>query len=94
MSKNRSAGGGKVVRFPWWASVLLAVVCYCTLKYLLPQFQPADPALARLVHAAPFFAPIVTIPLLLLAAKQLYDSATPDDEDPDKDKEDNNGDVS
>lgn len=82
-----TTGDRKTYRFPWWGSVLLATVCYGVLKYLVPQFQPASPALAKLVHAAPFFAPIVAIPLLLLAAKQLYDSGTPEDEDPGDDKD-------
>lgn len=77
MSHTPTTGGQKI-RWPWWASVLLAAVCYATLKYLLPQYQPAHPALAGLVRAAPFFAPIVAIPLLLLAAKQLYDTGGED----------------
>lgn len=72
MSPSRATGGK--FRFPWWGSILLAVLCYCLLRYVVPEFQPANPLLARLVHAAPFFAPIVAIPLLLLAAKQLYDA--------------------
>ena len=75
MSKERSTGSaGGAFRFPWWGSILLAVVSYCALRYLVPLLQPAHPPLARLVDAAPFFAPIVAIPLLLLAAKQLYDT--------------------
>lgn len=86
MNETPTTGGGKTFRFPWWGSVLLAIVCYCTLKYLVPQFQPTHPALAGLVHAAPFFAPIVTIPLLLLAAKQLYDTDKKEDEDPNREE--------
>jgi hypothetical protein len=62
---------------PWWVSVLLAVCCYCGLKYLVPDLHPASPFLQKLAEAAPAFAPIVTIPLLLLAAKQLYDTSDP-----------------
>lgn len=90
MNEPPATAHGKTHRFPWWGSVLLAIVCYCILKYLVPQFQPAHPALAKLVHAAPFFAPIVAIPLLLLAAKQLYDTDKKEDEDPDRGRDENN----
>ena len=90
MSDNPTTGGGKIYRFPWWGSVLLAIVCYCTLNYLVPQFEPAHPVLAELVKAAPFFAPIVAIPLLLLAAKQLYDADKEEDEDPNQGRDGNN----
>lgn len=90
MSENRSTGPAEDrFRFPWWGSILLAIVCYCTLKYLVPLFQPTDPTLARLVHAAPFFAPIVAIPLLLLAAKQLYDTDKKENEETDPENEGN-----
>ena len=90
MSEPPTTGGGKIHRFPWWGSVLLAIVCYCTLKFLVPQLQPAHPTLAELVHAAPFFAPIVAIPLLLLAAKQLYDTDKKENEDPDRGGDEHN----
>lgn len=81
MRGERFPGWRLHFRTPWWVSVLLAILCYCTLKYLVPQLQPASPGLARLFQAAPSFAPIVTIPLLLLAAKQLYDTDTPKEKD-------------
>lgn len=61
-------------RWPWWGSILMATFVYCGLKYGLPALHPDHPALWRFVQAAPSFAPILTIPWLLLAAKQLYDS--------------------
>ena len=63
-----------VVRVPWWVSVLMAIVSYCGLKFLLPELRLQNPTLQKLSQAAPSFAPLVTIPFLLLAAKQLYDS--------------------
>jgi hypothetical protein len=71
-------------RIPWWASALLATAVYCGLTYGAPTMHSANPLLQQLIEAAPFFAPILTIPLLLLSAKQLYDGdppATPEDED-------------
>ena len=59
---------------PWWVSVLLAIVSYCSLKFLVPELHLQNPTLQKLSQAAPSFAPLVTIPFLLLAAKQLYDS--------------------
>jgi len=59
---------------PWWGSVLLAIGSYCSLKYLVPELHPTNPALQKLAQAAPTFAPFTTIPFLLLAAKQLYDT--------------------
>ncbi len=70
-------------RIPWWVSILLAIGSYCTLKYLVPELQTSNPALQKLAHAAPTFAPLVTIPFLLLAAKQLYDTDI-EDKGPDK----------
>lgn len=60
-------------RIPWWVNVLLAIGSYCTLKYVVPELQLTHPTLQKLAHAAPTFAPLTTIPFLLLAAKQLYD---------------------
>lgn len=62
-------------RLPWWGFILLAIVVYCSLKYGLADFSPEHALLRQLVDAAPFFAPILTIPLLLYGAKRLYDSA-------------------
>jgi hypothetical protein len=60
-------------RMPWWVSILLAIGSYCTLKYLVPELDLDNPAWQKLAQAAPTFAPLATIPFLLLAAKQLYD---------------------
>jgi hypothetical protein len=49
-------------------------VSYCSLKFLVPELHLQNPTLQKLSQAAPSFAPLVTIPFLLLAAKQLYDS--------------------
>ncbi|KJS01721.1 MAG: hypothetical protein VR65_08225 [Desulfobulbaceae bacterium BRH_c16a] len=73
----------------WWVSVLLAIVCYSTLKYLVPELHSANPTLGKLIEAAPYFAPIVTIPLLLLAAKQLYDTDRPNNKDGEKEDAEN-----
>jgi hypothetical protein len=44
----------------------------------VPELQPTSRVLQKMIQAAPQFAPLVTIPFLLLAAKQLYDSDLPD----------------
>ena len=62
------------LRLPWWGSVLVATIVYCGLKYGIPELQTVTPALQPLAKAAPSFAPILAIPWLLLAAKQLYDT--------------------
>jgi hypothetical protein len=77
MKRREGTGPWPPVRSPWWVSILLAVCCYCGLKYAVPLLHPASPFLQKLALAAPSFAPIVTIPLLLLAAKQLYDTNDP-----------------
>jgi hypothetical protein len=59
---------------PWWLSLLVAVLSYNLLKFVAPLLAPANPLLNRLCAAGPDFAPIVAIPFLLLAAKQLYDA--------------------
>jgi hypothetical protein len=65
---------------PWWVSALLAIVSYCTLKFVVPELSLTDPTLQKLSQAAPTFAPLATIPFLLLAAKQLYDTDLGDKE--------------
>ena len=62
------------LRMPWWGSVLLSIFFYCGLKYGFPELQLADPGMQKLAQAAPSFAPILAIPFLLLAAKQLYET--------------------
>ena len=60
-------------RLPWWVSILMAIGSYCTLKFIIPNLQLTNFTWQKLAQAAPTFAPLVTIPFLLLAAKQLYD---------------------
>ncbi|NOR25816.1 MAG: hypothetical protein GQ542_15795 [Desulforhopalus sp.] len=74
MESSESATPKTPTRMPWWVSVLLAIVSYCSLKFLVPELHLQNPTLQKLSQAAPSFAPLVTIPFLLLAAKQLYDS--------------------
>jgi hypothetical protein len=74
-------------RIPWWVSVCLAIGSYCSLKFVVPELDLTHPTLQKLAQAAPAFAPLSTIPFLLLAAKQLYDV---DISDKDDDKSDNN----
>lgn len=59
--------------FPWWGTILSAIFAYCLLKYGFPRIPSENESLARLFQMGPMIAPVVTIPLLLLAAKQLYD---------------------
>ena len=77
MKNNHSTGhraSQLPVRFPWWVSVLLAIVGYCTFKLIIPNFSSENNTLQKFIQAAPTFAPIITVPFLLLAAKQLYDT--------------------
>lgn len=74
------------IRVPWWVSVLLAIASYCTLKFAVPELPLTNVTLQKLAQAAPTFAPLATIPFLLLAAKQLYDTDIGDKE---QDKPDN-----
>ncbi|MFH0782032.1 MAG: hypothetical protein V2B20_08805 [Pseudomonadota bacterium] len=69
------------LRMPWWGSILMAIAVYCGLKYGIPALHPVSPALQQFFQAAPSFAPILTIPWLLLAGKQLYDTDLPGDEE-------------
>ncbi len=69
-------------RFPWWGSVILAIITYYGLKYGLATYLGDT---APLVRFARLLAPILTVGFLLLAAKQLYDDDAeeppPSDED-------------
>ena len=74
----------QVKRIPWWVSVIGAIIIYSTLKYILPEFTPTNQTLGELFQLAPAAAPVLTIPFLLLAAKQLYDNDLPAGEVPEK----------
>ena len=58
-------------RFPWWGSVLLAILAYCSLKYGVIQLLPAE---KRIVALSQLLAPLSAMGFLLLAGKQLYDN--------------------
>ena len=75
-------------RLPWWVSILMAIGSYCTLKFIIPDLQLTNPAWQKLAQAAPTFAPLVTIPFLLLAAKQLYDVSGDEEDKQDNDPND------
>jgi len=57
-------------RFPWWGSVLLAILAYCGLKYGVKELFPQEHRLTGLLQ---LFAPLAAMAFLLLAGKQLYD---------------------
>jgi len=78
-------------RFPWWGTVILAIAAYCSLKYGTPLLTTGKPELDAFLQKTPALAPIVTIPLLLLAAKQLYDipsASPPEENEPDEEDDD------
>lgn len=81
---NEAAKVQQVKRTPWWVSVIGAIVTYCTLKYVLPELAPINQTLGELFQLAPLAAPVLTIPFLLLAAKQLYDNDLPTKNIPDE----------
>lgn len=64
-------------RIPWWFSIICAIATYCTLKYVLPELAPTNQTLKDFFQLGPVAAPVLTIPFLLLAAKQLYDKDLP-----------------
>ncbi|MFV0437090.1 MAG: hypothetical protein ACK5PS_06835 [Desulfopila sp.] len=66
------------MRWPWWLSVGLAIASYCLLKYGASALLPGD---HRLTGLLPLLAPLAAIGLLLLAAKQLYDTSDHRDSD-------------
>jgi len=80
--KDASTEQGEQPRkpIPWWVSILLAIGVYCTLKYILPELKPSSQGLQDLFQMGPVAAPVMTIPFLLLAAKQLYDTDIPESE--------------
>lgn len=71
-----------MTRFPWWGSVLLAVLSYCAMKYGMVRFLPAE---HRLIGLCQLLAPLAAMAFLLLAGKQLYDGdhAAPQEQEPD-----------
>ena len=89
--KDKEATGMKSpkspIRIPWWINVLLAIGSYCALKFLIPELHLTNPTFIKLAQAAPTFAPLTTIPFLLLAAKQLYDTDIVDDDKTDSSQE-------
>lgn len=68
-------------KWPWWVSIIIATLLYCSFRYVLPDLHPANPSFASFCQAAPNIAPIITIPFLLLGAKQLYDDVDEKDGD-------------
>lgn len=88
-TESASQSAGKSFRIPWWINILLAIGIYCGLKFVVPELHVTQPALQNLAEAAPAFAPLATIPFLLLAAKQLYDvdNVVKDDDKPENDQE-------
>ncbi|MBU1568038.1 MAG: hypothetical protein KJ630_20745 [Proteobacteria bacterium] len=80
MTRKGFACHSPPLRLPWWGSALLAIFFYVGLKYGAPELHLTNPTLQQLAQAAPTFAPILAIPWLLLAGKQLYDKDIPEEE--------------
>ena len=74
---DQKANIQKAKRIPWWFSIICAITTYCTLKYVLPELAPTNQTLKDFFQLGPAAAPVLTIPFLLLAAKQLYDNDLP-----------------
>lgn len=68
------------VRWPWWVSVLLAVVSYTGVKYGIPALFGSEALPEEFLKLV---APITAIGFLLLSAKQLYDIPPEEQEDTD-----------
>ncbi len=73
--------------WPWWLTLMCAAALYTGLKYLLPALELNNPFLREMVELGLLLAPILTILLLLLAAKQLYDIPAAEQEDGDRQPE-------
>ncbi|PIE68550.1 MAG: hypothetical protein CSA21_06785 [Deltaproteobacteria bacterium] len=58
-------------KIAWWQSVIAATLAYYSLKYWLPDLFDATEQTRDFLA---LIAPISTMGLLLLAAKQLYDT--------------------
>lgn len=72
-------------RIPWWLTIIGAITTYNVFTYLLPALNPANQALKDLFQLGPGVAPVLTIPFLLLSAKQLYDTELPPEKRQNKD---------
>ncbi|MFT5699503.1 MAG: hypothetical protein ACI8ZB_002363 [Desulforhopalus sp.] len=70
-------------RIPWWVSIIGAIATYGMLKYVLPEIAWGNQGLNDFFQLAPVAAPVLTIPFLLLAAKQLYDTDLPEEKSKD-----------
>lgn len=68
-------------RFPWYGTVLLAIIVYSAIKYGLPQMIEVEESLEEFIT---LFAPLSAMGLLLLAAKQLYDDENPKENEEDE----------
>ena len=82
MTKRDDTGGPEIKTdspvkksgsIPWWLTIICATLVYCSCKYVIPQLTPESESLKDFFLMVPDLAPVLTIPLLLLAAKQLYD---------------------
>jgi len=82
------SGSYKPPLCPWWGTILCGIAAYCFLRYWAPQLATGNVNFDRLLAQGPSLAPIVTIPLLLLAAKQLYDIPARPEDMPQEDEED------
>jgi len=82
MRSSQSNDKKQHLRFPWWGSILLAILIYTSMNYLLPSLTTTNQSLSVFFEIAPDLAPIPTILFLLLGAKQLYDGVEPTPEPP------------
>ncbi len=73
-------------RFPWWCSVLLAIVAYYGCRYGIVELLGED---HRLIDFGQLLAPITAMGFLLLAGKQLYDGEETE-HDEQEEKQENN----
>jgi len=71
------------LNWPWWATIILATACYSGLRYGIPAMAEEMAWLQPMASLTIRLAPIFTIGLLLLGAKQLYDGGSEEEPAPD-----------
>lgn len=63
-----------LAKYPWWISVILAVVVYISFKYLIPSIVSQHIFLNAFTKIAPGFAPIIAGMLLFVAALSAFNA--------------------
>ena len=74
MSRKNESILNVLTKLPWWIVVIIAIVCYVSLKYIIPAIEFQNVFFNGIAKGAPVLAPAFSIVILIAAAWSAFNA--------------------